>query len=100
MFNPDLAYELLKSRMDRAGLEVPAPLQKSWKSRLREACSYLEGKGVKFDRNEDSIPDNMLIADYAAWKLTNRDNSGAMPTWLRMEIRERFLKGAAKDALL
>lgn len=99
MYNKELALQLLKARMDRAGLDVPPDLQSYWEKRLEDAMKKLSNKGVVFDNEESSIQDNALIADYAAWMLKNRDESGAMPKWLRLEIRERFLKGAVKNVL-
>lgn len=99
MYNPELALQLLKARMDRAGLDVPPDLLSDWRSRLEVAKKRLEEKGVVFDEDADSISDNSLIADFAAWMLKNRDESGSMPEWLRLEIRERFIKGAVKNVL-
>lgn len=99
MYNKELALQLLKARMDRAGLDVPPDLLSYWESRLEYANKKLIDKGVVYDDEEKSINDNSLIADYAAWMLKNRDESGAMPKWLSLEIRERFLKGAVKNVL-
>ncbi len=98
-YNPTLALELLKARMDRAGLNVPPDLAKYWSNRLEAAKEKLSDKGVVYDSDTESIADNTLIADYAAWQLMNRDNPSPMPEWLRLEIRERFLKGAVTDVL-
>ena len=99
MYNKEFALQLLKARMDRAGLDVPPDLLSYWESRLEYANKKLIDKGVVYDNEEKSINDNSLIADYAAWMLKNRDESGAMPKWLSLEIRERFLKGAVKNVL-
>lgn len=93
-YNQSLALELLKGRMDRAGLDVPPDLEAYWVKRLEAAVEYLKGKGVVFDDVEKSVADNELVADYTAYKLTNRDSTDTMPKWLRLEIRERFLKGS------
>jgi hypothetical protein len=99
VYNKELALQLLKARMDRAGLDVPPDLLSYWESRLEYANKKLIDKGIVYDDEEKSINDNSLIADYAAWMLKNRDESGAMPKWLSLEIRERFLKGAVKNVL-
>lgn len=99
MYNKELALQLLKARMDRAGLDVPPDLLRDWESRLEVAKKRLEEKGIVYDDEINSVSDNSLIADYAAWMLKNRDETGGMPQWLRLEIRERFLKGAVKDVL-
>lgn len=93
-YNQSLALELLKGRMDRAGLDVPPNLEAYWSKRLEAAVKYLKDKGVVFDNDTESIADNELVADYTAYKLTNRDSTDTMPKWLRLEIRERFLKGS------
>lgn len=92
MFNKALALELLKSRMDRPGIAIPDEMKRYWEQRLIGTVPDLEAKGVKWDDDENSIADNLLIADYAAFKITNRDNSGKMPEWLRIELRERVFR--------
>lgn len=92
-YNENLAFELLKGRMDKAGLEVPPPLADYWKTRLLAAKTKLAEKGVVYDEDPKSISDNELIADYTAYKLNNRDSVEEMPKWLSREIRERFLRG-------
>lgn len=99
MYNKELALQLLKARMDKAGLVVPPALLSYWENRLEDARKKLSNKGIVFDNEENSVQDNALVADYAAWMIKNRDESGAMPKWLRLEIRERFLKGAVKNVL-
>lgn len=92
-YNEHLALELLKGRMDKAGLKVPPAMLTYWRSRMQAAKVKLEGLGVVYDNDPNSIADNELIADYTAYKLNNRDSNDEMPKWLRREIRERFLKG-------
>lgn len=89
----ELALELLKGRMDKAGLKVPPDLETYWRTRLAAAKLKLEEKGVVYDNDPKSIRDNELIADYTAYKLNNRDSAEEMPKWLSREIRERFLRG-------
>ena len=62
-YNQSLALELLKGRMDRAGLDVPPDLEAYWVKRLEAAVEYLKGKGVVFDDVEKSVADNELVAD-------------------------------------
>lgn len=91
-YNEELAFELLKGRMDKAGLEVPPTLANYWKTRLLASEAKLAEKGVVYDDDPKSIRDNELIADYTAYKLNNRDSAEEMPKWLSREIRERFLR--------
>ena len=92
MYSEDVAFELLKARMDRPGLKVQPALERYWKQRLSGAVKELESKGIKWDSEENSLNDNILIADYTAYKIRNRDESGEMPKWLRIELRERAFK--------
>lgn len=88
MYNKQTAFALLKARMDRAGVSTPAPLESYWMQRLEAAAKELEKKGVRL---EDTVDDNMLVADYAAYKIKNRDNEAGLPRWLSLAIRERWL---------
>ncbi len=92
-YNEHLALELLKGRMDKAGLKVPPAMEKYWRNRLQAAKVKLAEKGVVCDDDPNSISDNELIADYTAYMLNNRDSAEEMPKWLSREIRERFLRG-------
>ncbi len=96
-YKESVALPLLKARMDRADRTVPQSIETYWKSRLIDAKARLEKNGVKWDTDENSTADNILIADYAAWMLTNRDSTGKMPEWLRLEIRERFIRGSVNN---
>lgn len=42
---------------------------------------------------DGSTADLLLLVDFTVWQYQNRDQSGAMPVWLRVKLRERFLKG-------
>lgn len=92
MYSQDTAFELLKARMDRPGLKVQPAQERYWKQRLDGAVKDLESKGIKWDEEVNSLSDNLLIADYTAYKIRNRDESGKMPEWLRVELRERAFK--------
>lgn len=89
MYNAETAIALLKARMDRAGMDVPAPLETYWNARIAAAGEDLERKGIHL---QDTVDDNMLVADLAAYQSTNRDNNTGMPPWLRLKIRERWLQ--------
>jgi hypothetical protein len=89
MYNADTALALLKARMDRAGMDVPAPLGDYWKARIAAAGEELEKKGIHL---LDTIDDNMLVADLAAERSLARDKPGGLPLWLKTQIRERWLQ--------
>ena len=88
MVNAETAFELLKSRMDRGGLPVPEAQETYWRQRLEAATEELERMGIRL---EDTPSDLMLLADFTAYKITNRDDPRAMPAWLRLELRERWI---------
>lgn len=39
-----------------------------------------------------SVSDMMLLADYTVFQYQSRDKTSGEPEWLRMRLRERFLK--------
>lgn len=39
-----------------------------------------------------SIEDMMLLVDYTVYQYQSRDKAGGEPDWLRMRLRERYLK--------
>ena len=93
-FNEALALNLLKSRLNR--LQTDHTLDSYLVARLYAAEGELEGIGITL--SNESVDDEMLLVDYAAWQYANRDKSGAMPDWLRLRRRERWLReGAERD---
>lgn len=92
--NRDISYEILKARMDRAGMDIPKAQADYWMQRLEAAEQNLADKGIYL---EDTLQDNTLLADYAAFNLQNRDKGTGEPEWLRLEIRERWLAQPRRD---
>lgn len=88
--NEVTALELVKARLNR--LQSDTSLDKYFQSRVRAAMEYLEGIGIQLT---DSQEDLMLIVDMAVWQYQNRDNPGAMPEWLRLHRRERWIRTEA-----
>lgn len=86
--NKDVSYALLQARMDRGGMPVPEALSDYWKQRMEAAAQELAQMGIHL---EDNAKDSALLADFTAYKLQNRDKPDAMPRWLRLELRERWL---------
>lgn len=82
------AYAILKARLDRGGLSVPEAQETYWRQRLQAAVEELAKKGIHI---ESTQADTMLLADFTAYKIQNRDKPDEMPKWLRLELRERFL---------
>ena len=95
-YNETTALALLMGRMDRAGVATPAPLTEYWTSSLRTAAAELTRKGILL---QDTIDDNMLVANLAADNLISRDRTTGRPPWLVLAIRERWLqeRQAAED---
>ena len=56
---------------------------------IRERGCELEGTGISLTCSAD---DMMLLVDYTVWQYQNRDSAGAMPDWLRLRRRERWLR--------
>ena len=49
----------------------------------------MKRSGIRLD--DTQADDLMLCADYVVWQYQNRDTGGAMPDWLRLRRRERWL---------
>lgn len=94
MYAPEIAYELLKARLDRGGMPVPIALEDYWRCRIEAAALELEKKGIHLENTAD---DNILVSDVAAESILNRDKPGHRPEWLRLAIRERWLRERQAD---
>lgn len=86
---PDIlmALDLVKVRLNR--LNVDTRTEEYLKMRVEAAVEELKGNGITLT---DSSDDLMLLVDFTVWKYQNRDKTGAMPDWLRLARRERFLR--------
>ena len=86
---PDLfmALDLVKTRLNR--MNVDARTEEYIQTRIEAAVEELKGNGITLT---DSSDDLMLLVDYTVWSYQNRDKPGAMPEWLRLKRRERFLR--------
>lgn len=88
-YNETTALSLLMGRLDRPGVATPAPLTEYWTSALRTAAAELTKKGILL---QDTVDDNMLVANLAADILVSRDRTTGRPAWLTLAIRERWLQ--------
>lgn len=90
MCGPDkiTAMDLVKARLNRMAADTS--LDDYFLQRLEAAAAELEGTGIVLT---DSADDLMLLVDYTVWQYQNRDSAGAMPDWLRLRRRERWLQG-------
>lgn len=82
--NESTALDMVKVRLNRLDTSLDAYLA----ARITAAVEQLEGIGITLT---DSTDDLMLVTDMAVWQYQNRDNPGAMPDWLRLRRRERWL---------
>lgn len=81
------ALSLVKQRLNR--LAADTSLDDYFTQRIAAAEAELEGTGISLT---DSADDLMLLVDYTVWQYQNRDSAGAMPDWLRLRRRERWLR--------
>ena len=89
MYREDVIYELVKSRLDRGGMDIPDAQHSYWMGCIRAAAASLESNGIVLT---DSAADSSLIADMAVWNIQSRDKPGGMPDWLRLRRRERWIQ--------
>ena len=87
MYDENTALQLLKIRLNR--LQIDENTESYMKARLSASENELIKKGITLESN--STDDLMLLVDDTAFKYQNRDKSGAMPEWLNIAIRERWL---------
>lgn len=94
-FDTTVALGILKARMDRAGVACPSALEAYWSQRVTAAVQELTAKGINLT---DTVEDSALVADLAADRIINRDRPGGLPEWLRLAIRERWLRERGDSA--
>lgn len=82
------ALALVKTRLNR--LQSGTPLDEYLLARIEAAQQELN-RMFKADL-DDGMDDLLLLVDYTVWSYQNRDQSGATPQWLRLRMRERFLR--------
>ena len=85
--NNQQALALVKTRLNR--LPGDTTLDDYFTVRIQAAVQALEATGIILT---DSVADLMLVVDYTVWEYGNRDKPGAMPDWLRLRRRERWLQ--------
>lgn len=80
------ALDLVKARLNRADDALDDYLS----ARIEAAADDLQAMGVPLDLYDTA--DTVFLADYVCWSYLNRDKQDGMPQWLRLMIRERWLK--------
>ena len=83
------ALEMLKIRLNRSA----SALDEYFTNLLHAEAGKLRDNGIHL---HDDMQDIMLLVDMAAWRYNNRDKPGAMPEWLRLLRRERWLADNGK----
>jgi len=78
------SLELIKQRLGRLDTILDDQLM----MRAQSAEMELTRKGIAL---QDDVEDLMLLVDYTVWSYQSRDQSGGMPQWLSLRIRERFI---------
>lgn len=86
-YDAGTTLSLVKARLNR--MPKDTSLDSYLTSRIQAAAQKLAESGINL-RND--VRDNMFLADYTVWQYQSRDKAGAMPEWLRMEMRERFIQ--------
>lgn len=81
------ALALVKARLNR--LSTDTTLDDYFNARINAVCEELAGTGITLG---DGAEDLMLVVDMTCWQYQNRDNPSAMPEWLRLRRRERWLR--------
>ena len=82
--NQETALSLVKARLNRLDANLDVYLIQ----RVAAAVEELARIGIQLN---DSADDLMLVVDYTVWQYQNRDTPGAMPEWLRLRRRERWI---------
>lgn len=86
--------DIVKARLNR--LASDTSLDDYLRSRIEAAASELERTGIIIDPADSR--DVVLLADIVVWQYQNRDKPSAMPDWLRLARRERWLQQKPTDA--
>lgn len=81
------ALRIVKQRLNR--METDTSMDEYLRQRIMGAADELNKVGITLT---DSADDLMLLVDYTVWQYQARDTSGAMPDWLRLRRRERWLR--------
>ena len=81
------ALSLVKTRLNR--LQNDTTLDDYLTTRIVAATEELESTGITLT---NSSADLLLVVDMTVWAYQNRDKPGAMPDWLRLRRRERWVQ--------
>ena len=85
-YDADSVLALVKSRLNR--LQSDTSIDDYLRARIEGAAIELQRQGVAITR---AMNDTLLLVDTVVWQYQSRDKGGAMPDWLRLRLRERWL---------
>lgn len=85
--NTTTALSMVKARLNR--LASDTTLDDYLNTRITAAINELEATGIILTASTDDL---MLVVDYTVWEYQNRDKPGAMPDWLKLRRRERWIQ--------
>jgi hypothetical protein len=91
---PATVLGIVKARLNR--LASDTSLDTYLTSRIAATDLELERSGITLVA--DDVRDQVLLADIVVWQYSNRDKPGAMPDWLRLARRERWLQQQQPEA--
>lgn len=86
------ALALFKARMNRT--QGDTSLDDYFEARIDGAVAELARIGIELTNSADDL---MLLVDFAVWQYQSRDKPGAMPDWLRLRRRERWIAEVKSD---
>lgn len=89
--NVSTALALVKARLNR--LEGDTSLDAYLTARIKAAEQEIEGTGIATNETEEDLLD---VVDLAVFHYQNRDKTTGMPEWLRMRLRNRWLRQGAR----
>jgi hypothetical protein len=92
-YTAETVLGIVKARLNR--LASDTSLDSYLTQRIAAADAELARKGIVLAA--DSVDHAVFLADYVVWHYQNRDTAGGMPEWLRLRMRELWLKGAVPD---
>lgn len=86
--NETTVLGIVKARLNR--LASDTSLDDYLKQRIAAVDKELVGNGINLVA--DDVRDSVLLGDMVVWQHNNRDKAEAMPEWLRLARRERWLR--------
>lgn len=92
MIDTNSALALVKARLNRMPLDTS--LDDYLTARIGGTIDQLTEAGIHLN---ESMGDLMLVVDMTVWDYQNRDKPNAMPEWLRLKRRERWLQEVHND---